>query len=77
VLPADARGRVYRPQGWLSPVLVDGRIAGVWSHERRGSAVAVQVEPFEAVEPAVRAGVEAEAERLAAFVGGALDLAWA
>jgi hypothetical protein len=77
-LAAAVRGRVYRPQGWLSPVLlVDGRMAGVWSHERRGSAVAVQVEPFEAVEPAVRAGVEAEAERLAAFVGGALDLAWA
>jgi hypothetical protein len=29
------------------------------------------------VDPAVRAGVEADAERLAAFVGDALDLAWA
>jgi hypothetical protein len=30
VLPAAQRARVYRPQGWLSPVvLVDGRMAGV------------------------------------------------
>src|SRR5207237_195061 len=37
VLPAAFRGRVYRPQGWLSPVLfVDGRMAGVRSQERRG-----------------------------------------
>src|SRR5437870_7308515 len=29
--------RVYRPQGWLSPVvLVDGRVGGVWSPERKG-----------------------------------------
>ncbi len=29
------RGRVYRPQGWVSPtVLVNGRIEGVWSHRR-------------------------------------------
>jgi hypothetical protein len=78
VLAPAERGRVYRPQGWLSPVLlVDGRMAGVWSHERRGSAVAVSVAPFGAVEPWVRAGVEAEAERLAAFLGGSLELAWA
>jgi hypothetical protein len=78
VLPADRRGRVYRPQGWLSPVLlVDGRIAGVWSHERRGPALAVAVEPFAAVAPAVRAGVEAEVERLAAFAGGEPALTWA
>ncbi len=78
VLAAAERGRVYRPQGWLSPVLlVDGRIAGVWSHERRGPAVAVEVEPFKAVEPWVKAGVEAEANALAAFIGGELQLTWA
>jgi Winged helix DNA-binding domain len=31
--------RVYRPQGWLSAVLlVNGRIDGVWKHERKASA---------------------------------------
>jgi hypothetical protein len=44
VLPAARRGEVYRPQGWLSPVaLVDGRMVGTWSHERRGAQVAVDV----------------------------------
>ena len=77
VLAAAQRARVYRPQGWLSPVLlVDGRIAGVWSHERRGAAVAVEVEPFErrrarGCGPASRPRPSA----LAAFLGGALELA--
>ena len=45
--PRREAARVYRPQGWLSPVLlVDGRIAGVWSHERAGDRVIVEIEPF-------------------------------
>jgi uncharacterized protein YcaQ len=78
VLPAEHRARVYRPQGWLSPVLlVDGRMAGVWSHDVRADRVAITVEPFAPVGSEVRAGAEAEAERLAAFLGGEPDLAWA
>lgn len=47
LVPADLAGRVYRPQGWISPVLrVDGRIAGVWRHEKRRGAVEIDVEPF-------------------------------
>jgi Winged helix DNA-binding domain len=77
VLPAAHRARVYRPQGWLSPVLlVDGRIAGVWSHEAKGERVAVEVEPFGRVARDVKAGAEAEAERLATFLGGGLELSW-
>jgi hypothetical protein len=77
VLPAEHRARVYRPQGWLSPVLlVDGRMAGVWSHEVKGDRVAITVEPFAPVGREVRAGTEGEAERLAAFLGRELDLAW-
>jgi hypothetical protein len=35
VLPGALKGHVYRPQGWLSPVvLVDGRMEDVWWHER-------------------------------------------
>jgi hypothetical protein len=70
VLPAAHRAAVYRPQGWLSPVvLVDGRILGVWSHELRGDALAVVVEPFEKLASDVADGIEAEAARLAAFLG--------
>jgi len=75
VLPSDQRARVYRPQGWLSPVLlVDGRMAGVWAHERKGDRLVVAVEPFGRLARAERAAVEAEAAALAAFLGGELEL---
>jgi len=78
VLAAEHRARVYRAQGWLSPVLlVDGRMAGVWSHDVGGDRVAIAVEPFAPVGSEVRAGVEAEARRLAAFLGGEPELTWA
>ena len=77
VLAAAQRARVYRPQGWLSPVLIhDGRIAGVWGHDVAGGRVTVSVEPFDRVSAEVRDGVEAEAERLAGFLGAELELAW-
>ena len=77
-LPGDFAARVYRPQGWLSPVLlVDGVMAGVWRHERKGRSLAVEVEPFRRLPKARRAEVAAEAERLAAFLGGELALAYA
>jgi hypothetical protein len=75
VVPAAERARVYRPQGWLSPVLlVDGRVAGVWSHERARDRLVVEVEPFARLSRAQRTGVEAEAEALAGFLGGELEL---
>jgi hypothetical protein len=77
VLPAAQRSRVYRPQGWLSPVLlVDGRMAGVWSHELKGDRLLVRIEPFGRLPRAVRAGAEAEAAVLAGFLGGALEVSF-
>jgi hypothetical protein len=79
VLPSpELAGRVYRPQGWITPVLfVDGRIAGVWRHERRGATLAVTVEPFGGRLPrAVRAAVADEVDHLAAFLGREPALAW-
>jgi hypothetical protein len=38
--------------------------------------VTVEIEPFGRVAKGVRAAAEAEAQRLAAFLGGELDLAW-
>ncbi|MEA2449700.1 MAG: hypothetical protein QOG63_1632 [Thermoleophilaceae bacterium] len=69
--------RIYRPQGWLTPVLcVDGRIDGVWRFERKGRRVAVSIEPFVKTTKRVREEAEREAQSLAAFLGGQLELAW-
>ena len=77
VLPAALKSRVYRPQGWLSPVLlVDGRIRGVWRHEKKSHRLAVRVEPFWELPTWVRRAAEEEAERLAGFLGGQLELGW-
>jgi hypothetical protein len=74
LLPGDLRSRVYRPQGWISPVLlVNGLMEGTWRHEVKGNRVEVVVEPFR-VQPAwVRRAAAAEAARLAEFLGGELD----
>jgi hypothetical protein len=75
VVPAEQRARVYRPQGWLSPVLlVDGRMAGVWSHELAGDRLVVEIEPFARLSRTIKAGAEAEAEALAGFLGSKLEL---
>jgi uncharacterized protein YcaQ len=64
--------RVYRPQGWLSPVvLVDGRVAGVWSHERSGPNLSVRVEAFHPFPAEVQRQVRAEANDLGRFLGAA------
>jgi hypothetical protein len=77
LLPAGLRRRVYRPQGWISPVLlVHGRMEGTWRHEIKGSRVEVVIEPFGRLPMRVRRAAGQEAERLAAFLGGSLRLAW-
>jgi uncharacterized protein YcaQ len=74
--PAEKK-RVYRNQGWISPVLlVNGRMEGVWKHERKGKRLTVAVEPFGKLPKWARTEVESEAERLAGFLGGALELSW-
>jgi hypothetical protein len=77
VLPEALKSRVYRPQGWLSPVvLVDGRMEGLWRHERKRNQLIVEVEPFAEQPGWVRRGAEEEAERLARFLGGELRFTW-
>src|SRR2546427_6530833 len=60
----------YRPHGWLSPVvLVDGRIVGVWSHERKGVRLSVRITPFGRLSPRVRSRIREEADDLGRFFG--------
>ena len=69
------QGAVYRAQGWISPVLfVDGH-GGHVGLRAQGQAGAVKVEPF-ARGRSGRARPAAEAERLADFLGGSLELTW-
>jgi hypothetical protein len=78
LMPGPFKARVYRPQGWLSPVLlVGGRMDGTWRQETKGRRLLVTIEPFTDPPGWARRAAEAEAERLAAFTGGTLELAWA
>ena len=68
-------GRVFRQAGWVSPVvLVEGKAAGVWRHERTGDRVSVTVEAVGRPTPAVKRGIAEEAERLGTFLGAPVDL---
>lgn len=67
--------RVYRNQGWISPVvLIDGTIAAVWSHKLQSKKLLVRIEPFGKLSRSARAGIEREAEHLALYFGGELEL---
>jgi len=68
----DARyyKRVYRPQGWISPVVLrGGAIIGVWFPEPAGKATTIAVELFGRATPAIRRAIEREAEQLSTFLG--------
>jgi hypothetical protein len=62
----EHEARIYRQQGWISPVvLVDGAAAGVWKYERGR----VELELFGPISSAARRAIDAEEERLRAFLG--------
>lgn len=50
-------------------MVVDGRMAGVWSHEQKRGGVEVHIDPFGNTRRWEREGAEGEAERLASFLG--------
>lgn len=75
VLEPKHKARVYRAQGWISPVLlVNGRMAGVWKHTRKGRRLVVQIDPFDSLPAWAHTQIGAEAERLASFLDGELQL---
>ena len=57
-------------------LLINGFMQGVWRHEIKGSQIGVVIEPFIKIPSWARRSAEAEAERLAAFFGSKLHLAW-
>jgi hypothetical protein len=61
--------RVYRNQGWISPVvLTEGSIAGVWSYKIQGGKLQVTIEPFGKLAAGVRSRISLEAKALGAFL---------
>lgn len=76
LMPGPFRARIYRQQGWISPVLlVGGTMAGVWRAERKGKALAVRIEPFGKLSRATLRAAADEAEKLAHFFAAPLTLA--
>jgi winged helix DNA-binding protein len=75
LLSAQHYKRVYRNQGWISPVvLINGVITGVWSHKVHGKRLLVNIEPFGKLTKTERAGIESEAASLALFFETELNL---
>jgi Winged helix DNA-binding domain len=58
--------KIFRPQGWISPVvLVDGVAVGTWKHERGR----VELELFGRITKTAQRAVDDEAERVRDFLG--------
>jgi hypothetical protein len=77
-LPAAYKGRVFRQQAWISAVvLVGGYVVGVWNYEVKKARLAVTVEPFQPLSPAIRAGIEQEAARLGVYFNAAPEVKFA
>jgi hypothetical protein len=67
--------RVYRNQGWISPVLlVDGRIAGTWSYQLQGKTLRMTIQPFSKLSRAIRTAIAREGDMLSRFLGRKLEL---
>jgi hypothetical protein len=69
--------RVYRNQGWISPVVLhNGRVIGVWSSTRRGKRPSLAVELFGKSSKKIRGEIENEAASLGAFLRTQWDISF-
>jgi winged helix DNA-binding protein len=70
IAAGEHRVKIYRPQGWIAPVvLVDGRAVAVWEQAREGNRLHVKVLKFEPISRRVTAGIREEARDLGRFIG--------
>ncbi|MCI0730593.1 MAG: winged helix DNA-binding domain-containing protein [Chloroflexi bacterium] len=78
LLPKAYKSRVFRPQGWISAVvLVGGSMKGVWEYKIQRSQTIVKVHMFSPPAASIKKGIEAEAERLKAFLNSKVVLEYA
>jgi uncharacterized protein YcaQ len=70
LMAVEHRSMVYRPQGWIAPVvLVDGRVAAVWEHARERERLRLKVTKFEPLSRRLTAAIREEAYDLSRFLG--------
>jgi hypothetical protein len=70
---AHGKGRYEGPAG--TPfLLIDGICAGIWSRRKTGKRIELNVSPARKLTRPEQAGVEAEAERIGAFLGLQVEL---
>ncbi len=68
LLSAQHYKRVYRNQGWISPVvLIEGEVTGVWSYKMRRKKLEVGVEAFGKFSKGERDAIEREAQSLGRY----------
>jgi uncharacterized protein YcaQ len=61
--------RVYRNAAWISPVvLLNGRVAGIWSSQRQGKQLLLEIEPLAKFSKSMMAKLEEEAASLGEFL---------
>ena len=65
---AHGRGRYEGPAG-VRFLMIDGIAAGLWERKKRGKRIELQVTPSRKLTGAERGGIDAEAERVGAFLG--------
>lgn len=76
IMPEAALPKVYRPQGWISAVVVrGGRIIGTWDDSEKRGAITLTFDWFEQPDAALERAIAAEAERLSAFWGMPVTIA--
>jgi hypothetical protein len=67
-LAAHPRGRYEGPAG-VRFVLVDGIAGGLWERKKRGKRIELRIDPTRRLTKAQRVELDAETERIAAFMG--------
>ncbi len=69
LVPKAFQPNVFRPQGWIAPVvLVNGRVRAVWEHRRERDHLTVKVTKFGPISRGITAGIREEAQELGRFL---------
>jgi len=70
LLSTKHRPKVYRPQGWIVPViLLDGRIIAVWENVQEKDRLHIKIEKLDSISRNTAAGIHEEAQDLGRFLG--------